>query len=407
MTEVTYRAKWVLPISRPPIENGWVQVVDGQVIAVGRGIPDTRQSVDLGEVALLPALVNAHTHLEFSALTSPIGTPGMRLADWIGQVVAARQQSPIDPAAALLRGLDGIRRSGCALVADIATTPVTYPRQSSFQGRLISFSEVLGLSAERATGKQSLAREHLQAYLNGRLSASDTCEITAGISPHAPYSTPYDLVAWCVAQAQAYRLPLAMHVAESNEERALIEQGEGPFIDSLLRLVPTAREQFPWGPDATLNLIKLLAAAPQCLLVHGNYLHDEEINLLAKHPQMTVVYCPRTHAFFEHAKHPVDRLQLAGVRVALGTDSLASNPDLSIWEEVRWLLRHRQDLSPMDVLKMATLDGAQACGEPRYGQLEPGSHARLLRLNLKGLALAEALATGTPAWVSAGHLLRG
>ncbi len=133
--------------------------------------------------------------------------------------------------------------------------------------------------------------------------------------------------------------------------------------------MPTAREHFPWGQAATYHLIKLLAAAPSALLVHSNYLRDNEIELIAKHPSMSVVYCPRTHHFFGHPPHPVEKLLRAGVRVALGTDSLASNPDLSIWEEVRWLLHHRQDLNPFDVLKMATLAGAEALGEPRYGSL--------------------------------------
>ncbi len=113
-----------------------------------------------------------------------------------------------------------------------------------------------------------------------------------------------------------------MHVAESDEERQLIEQGDGPFLDQLASIVPTAREHFPWGPTATYHLIKLLAAAPHSLLVHGNYLRDNEIELIAKHPSMSVVYCPRTHHFFGHPPHPVDKLLRAGIRVALGTDSL-------------------------------------------------------------------------------------
>ncbi len=162
MTDVTYRAKWLLPISRPPMEHGWLRIVDGQVAELGRGQPGHKNSVDLGDVALLPALVNSHTHLEFSYLTSPIGTSGMRLCDWIGQVVATRQQTAIDSSTVLFQGLEAIQRSGCTLVADIATTPVTYPTESNFQGRLISFAEVLGLSVKRALSKQDLARQHVE-----------------------------------------------------------------------------------------------------------------------------------------------------------------------------------------------------------------------------------------------------
>ena len=104
---------------------------------------------------------------------------------------------------------------------------------------------------------------------------------------------------------------------------------------------------------------------------------DREIEQLAKYPQLTVVYCPRTHAFFQYGPHPVDRLLAAGVRVALGTDSRASNPDLNIWQEVRQLLEHRPDLDPESVLAMATMAGADALGRSDLGRIEVGARARL------------------------------
>ncbi len=125
---------------------------------------------------------------------------------------------------------------------------------------------MLGLSTERALSKQDLARQHVES-MKDKPAGSGTA-VAAGVSPHAPYSTPFDLVAYCVDLAREQQIPLAMHVAESDEERQLIEQGNGPFLDQLASIVPTAREHFPWGQAATYHLIKLLAAAPYALLVH-------------------------------------------------------------------------------------------------------------------------------------------
>ena len=123
-------------------------------------------------------------------------------------------------------------------------------------------------------------------------------------------------------------------------------------------------------------LIQQLAAAPRALLIHGNDLNQKEIELLSEHANVTVVYCPRTHGFFQYDVHPVNRLTASGVRVALGTDSRASNPDLNLWKEVQYLLNRRPDIRPQDVLQMATLHGADALGRHDLGRLEVNRLAR-------------------------------
>lgn len=399
------RAKWVLPIDCEPIENGFVSVSDGVISEVDRGRP-SGCVIDLGDVAVLPGLANAHTHLEYSALGQPLGAPGMELADWIGEAIAARRgahdtprnkpptkasdekndlstarvdgagqggaEPPTDP---LIRGLWEAVESGTTTVGEIATPPWSLPELGEKASprppvHVVAFAEVLGLSRERGEERLRSAEEHLKKFA-GR----------AGISPHAPYSTPPPLITRCVDQAIRRAVGVAMHVAESPAERLLLAEGRGPFARSLRQAGLWPEGGFPWPQHSqSLHwLIEELARAPRAMLVHGNDLQPSEIERVARHQHLTVVYCPRTHAYFRHHRHPVGELLSAGVRVALGTDSRASNPDLNLWREVRHLLCHRQDLAPPEVLQMATRNGYQAiCGHHRGGRLATGLAADMV-----------------------------
>ena len=187
-------------------------------------------------------------------------------------------------------------------------------------------------------------------------------DASGGWSPHAPYSTTRGMIETCVGEAIRTRKPIAMHVGESEAERELLTSGEGPFADSLRALGVWRSGLFPWGDTPYEWLIDCLGKAPIGLVVHANHLNDTEIERLSSYPHLSVVYCPRTHAFFRHPRHPVAEMLRRGVNVAIGTDSRASNPDLSVWGEVQYLLSHRGDLDPTTVLEMATLRGARSLG---------------------------------------------
>ncbi len=335
---------------------------DQRIVEVQSGPPPT-DAVHLGDVAILPGLVNAHTHLEFSDLTQPVGQPGISLANWIGEVISARTAAPErNKHDAILAGVTESLESGTRLIGDIATTPTDYPPS---QIDVISFAEVLGLSAERSHERLAAAIDHNQANVNG------------GWSPHAPYSTLRSSIQTCVDQSAKTHRPLAMHVAESPDERELLVHGTGPLADSLRAIGVWQDSLFPWNDSPFVDLIQQLSAASRTLLVHCNDLRDNEIATLAQHENMSAVFCPRTHAFFGYERHPVAELIAAGVRVALGTDSRASNPDLNLWREAQWLMNHRPDISPADVLKMATLNGGDALGQRDVGRIEVGAAAGL------------------------------
>jgi cytosine/adenosine deaminase-related metal-dependent hydrolase len=199
-----------------------------------------------------------------------------------------------------------------------------------------------------------------------------------GLAPHAPYSVHPQLLRQVVRLAQAAQCPLAFHLAESREELELLATGRGPFREMLRKLGVWEEQLFP-GQRRPLDYLRELAAAPRTLVIHGNYLRGDEIRFLAQRAdRMSLVYCPRTHAFFRHAPYPLAKLLDRGVAMALGTDSRASSPDLSILAEMRFLARQYPEIARPTILRLGTLGGAQALGVDRsVGTLEPGKLAHL------------------------------
>jgi cytosine/adenosine deaminase-related metal-dependent hydrolase len=213
------------------------------------------------------------------------------------------------------------------------------------------------------------------------------------VSPHAPYTVSPELLGKLVELARARSMPVAMHLAESAEELELLADGAGPFRDLL-----DARSM--WDPAAIpagsspFDYLQVLARAPRCLVVHGNYLVSEDHEFLAAHAdRMTVIYCPRTHAYFQHPRYPLAAMVAAGVWVALGTDSRASNPDLSVLAEFRQAARTHSEVPAEKVLAMATLNGAAALGcERDCGSITPGKLANLVAVPMpEGSGVGDAL----------------
>jgi cytosine/adenosine deaminase-related metal-dependent hydrolase len=371
---ITLRARHVLPIAAEPIDGGWVRIERGRISGVGRGQPSGPVQ-DLGDAVILPGLVNAHTHLEFSDLDRPLPADG-GLPAWIERVVAMRRSradSGTDEAtrltAAVASGLEQSAAAGVTAIGEIATA--AHPIASQGGPLVRVFRETLGLSPTAIAAARSALRRDLD-----RMTAEGA---HTGISPHAPYSVAESLGRQVVGEAVRRRLPVMMHLAESREEAELLATGGGAFRSLLEHLGA-------WQPDSLPRLvpvadwITLLAKAPRGVVVHGTFLPEDQTALsrLARHrDRLCVAVCPRTTLALSGRLPPVEAFRAAGIRVAIGTDSRASNPDLSVLAECRALVEGGV-VRPAESLAMATRQGAWALGfERRCGILSPGRSADL------------------------------
>jgi cytosine/adenosine deaminase-related metal-dependent hydrolase len=384
---VAYRARWVVPVDQPPIEGGIVTIAGGRIVAVGRNEADV-PSRDLGDVALLPGFVNAHTHLEFSLLEKPLGEPGMAFPDWIARVVQHRRERN----KALFVETDGFQRfrrraataglaesrsSAVAAVGDVATPG--WPRECFPAAGLNAtiFLELLGLEPNQQDGLLSTAHSFVLDLQDA------TGGLRPGLSPHAPYTASPRLVKSVCELSAAERFPVAMHLAESREELELLATHQGRLVEALQGLGA-------WNPEAIAtglrprDYLQWLSTAHRSLVIHGNYLTGDELEYLGGQcDRMSVVYCPRTHTYFGHEPYPLNDMLAAGMRVAVGTDSRASNPDLRLMEELREIARRHPTVSPEVILRMGTLGGAEALGiAHEFGSITPGKRARLAVITL-------------------------
>jgi cytosine/adenosine deaminase-related metal-dependent hydrolase len=375
-------------VDEPPIEGGIVTIAGGKIVAVGENVSG-RPEQDLGDVALLPGLVNAHTHLEFSLLERPLGEPGMPFPQWIGQVVNYRRTQ----AKALMVETDGFQRfrrrsadrglaeliaGATAAVGEIATPG--WPRECFPAAGLSTtlFLELLGLDPSQQEALLAMAR----SFVSDVQDAGPA--LRPGISPHAPYTASPDLVRRVCELSAHERFPVAMHLAESLAELELLASHSGP-------LVAVLEDLKAWRPDVVprgirpLDYLEVLATAHRALVIHGTFLNDSDRQLLAKHrDRMSVVYCPRTNSYLGHGRYPLAEMLAAGVRVAVGSDSRASNPDLRLLEELRHIARQHPHVAAEAILNMGTLAGAQALGiADRLGSITPGKLARLAVVRLE------------------------
>lgn len=370
---ISLRARIVYPVDRPPIDGGVVTIDRERIVAIA-STPQARGPLhDLGDIALLPGLVNAHTHLEFSHLRAPLGRPGMRLVQWLPLAIAERQNRQDRTADSIAAGIGECIAAGTCALGEIATAePSAYPPET--QLTLAPYLEVIGFSRARAESAFAAALERLRSTtLFGRL----------GLSPHAPYTVSPALLRKLVELARERNLPVAMHLAESRDELQLLSDGTGPFQQLLDERSMWDDAAIPRG-TRPIDYLRMLADAPRTLVIHGNYLEPDELAFLAGQAErMTVVYCPRTHAYFDHPPYPLAEMLAVGVRVAIGTDSRASNPDLSIWREMRHLVRTHPSIAPATILQLGTLSGASALGQAEScGSITPGKWANFTAYSL-------------------------
>jgi aminodeoxyfutalosine deaminase len=380
---LAFRARYVFPIDGPPLRDGVVAIDHDRIVAIGDGSSAAAREFgaaarDLGDVAILPGLINAHTHLEFSDLRQPLGTPGMAFADWIRLVVRNRRGRAAD-VDSIASGIAETSAAGMTALGEIASKP--WHRGTDWPLEITEFCEVIAFRRGPDDARYAAAVNAVSSAGEGGLPWSET--FRPGLSPHTPYSVRPDLIRRLVELSAKRQIPLAHHLAETREELALLREGTGPLVDLMTDFGQWDPAAIPAG-SRPMNYLQMLAGAHRSLVIHGNYLADDEIAFLAERSNhMSVIYCPRTHAFFQHEPYPLAKMLAAGVNVALGTDSRASSPDLSILAEFQFAAKQHPTILPADLLRTITGSAAKALGrDNEIGTLTPGKFADLAIVGL-------------------------
>ena len=372
-----YHARWVLPITQPPIENGTVVESDGKISYVGpRAGAPAGDDYEIGDAILMPGLVNAHTHLELTAMRGFL--EDLDFADWIDKLRQSRNEILDEPRlldSATFGIIEGLE-SGITTYADTCSSGVVMQAMLMLGVRGIMYHEVFAPDPSKCDAAIRDLKEHLT-----KLEPAQTDLVTLGLSPHAPYTVSDPLYVATGELARRRKLPLAMHIAESAAEEDMVVRGEGPFADRLRRRGIEVSKRAR-SPIALLEKHDLLQ--PGSLLIHCIRVDDTDITTIARRG-CSVAHCPASNAKFGHGVAPLLPMLAAGIPVGIGSDSVASNNRMDILDEARLaVLIHRGATRRHDAfgahqaLALATLGGARALGlDDRIGSLEVGKEADL------------------------------
>jgi aminodeoxyfutalosine deaminase len=386
-SQLLLRARTVAPISRAPINDGAVLVSGQRIAAVGRwrdlSASFSAESLDLGEMVLLPGLVNAHCHLDYTHMAGQFPPP-KRFTDWIKVITTTKGEWAFSEfAASWLDGAKMLLRTGTTTVGDIENVPELLPDVwEATPLRLVSFLEMTGIRSRR--DPKVILQEAAR-----RIDALPAGRCRAGLSPHAPYSTRPELVRLGADMARRRKWPMAIHLAESAQEFEMFMHGRGDMFDWLRR---SQRDMSDCGQGSPVEHLERCGALHDNLLaIHVNYLAEKDAALLARR-RVNIVHCPRSHSYFRHEPFPLKALTRPGINLCLGTDSLASvhktkreTIELNLFEEMRAFAANHPNVAPKRILQMATLNAARAVGfKGQAGELSPSSLADLIAVPFSG-----------------------
>jgi cytosine/adenosine deaminase-related metal-dependent hydrolase len=366
----SFKARWVLPIARPPIADGVISTERGLVETVGRH--HAERVVDLGSLAILPGLVNAHTHLELSWMRGQV-PPAQSMPKWAATLMALRRTVSHEPPEPIGAAIAEARASGTVLVGDVTNTFTTYEWIADSDLSAVFFRELLGFSAPDPEAIVEAAAEQIAAL-------TPIAWLRASIVPHAPYSVSpalFEAIARRVKDA-----PISIHLGESRAEIEFLQRGTGEWRALLESLGVWNHGWTPpgCGPIEYMDRFGLLNE--RLLAVHGVRFTDDELTRLRR-AGATLVTCPRSNLWTGAGEPPIDRFYASGVRVAIGTDSLASVEDLNLFAELAAVRRAAPHVPPRELLASATIHGAAALGfADELGTIEPGKRAQLIAVRI-------------------------
>src|SRR5258707_696029 len=379
------RARIVVTMYEAPIENGAVAVSGNRIVDVGRfddiKTRNAGEIVDLGEQVLLPGLINAHCHLDYTCLRGKI--PSQKsFTDWIRVINAEKSElSPKDYVASINDGFEEAKRFGTTAIANLTAFPELIS-QVQPPIRTWWFAELIDIRApERTNELVDSAIEALKQTPRW------------GLAPHALFTASKDLFRRCEEIAQREHILLTTHLAESREEVEMFRAASGPlyeFIKSIGRPMDDCGNETPLGLFLDLigsghspnrrRAIEVNRPYLLWIVAHLNELTESDFEMLERsNSKFHVVHCPRSHNYFGHSPFVFDRLRSFGFNICLGTDSLASNESLSLFAEMRAFQKKFASISAEEIFQMVTVNPARALRqESALGQIRPGFGADLI-----------------------------
>jgi len=365
------RCRYLLPLDEPLILDGAIEVKQAKIVRLGayqtlKKEVSSASLIDLEDLLVMPVLTNAHLHLELSPLRYRIPPAGNFLL-WVRQVIKKRAQlSPLEMKEGASLAIQELLREGIGLVGDVGNTGLSLEPllEAPLAGYL--FQEIINFRG----GKVSL---------NPLKEFSPHLRLT--YSAHAPYTVSPLLIQAIKSYNRKRKRLFVIHLAESEEEVQFLQEGEGPLVQ-LLKERNQWNEAFtPPGLSPVRYLESLGVLDENTLLIHALHLEEEELALLAK-KKVKICLCPRSNLYTGAGFPPLPRLLQAGLEVCLGTDSLASNDRLSLFEEMKSLLSFYPQVSALEILRMGTLHGARILGFENYGSLKPQAYANFIALKV-------------------------
>ncbi|QQY09944.1 MAG: amidohydrolase family protein [Candidatus Xiphinematobacter sp.] len=369
------RARMVLTPGGP-IENAAVITMAEWIVAVGPfedlDAVQVEEEIDLGEQLLLPGLINAHCHLEYTIIGRSV-TRTNCFTRWIQNLNSLKRFcTDGDYLAAVRMGLEELSRWGITSVLNIASHPAPLPRFPPLSPRVWWFFELMDV-------RSRIRAEALLGTMAEFLSGHSMGNSKVGLAPHSPYTASVALYRFVKFCAEKYILPVSTHLAETSEELEMFRDGVGSLFEFLQGLGRNMSDCGKKSPVALLLGEKLMPMG--ALLVHMNYLDEDDWTFMHNHRDFHVVHCPKTHAYFRRKKFHFDRFKQYGITTCLGTDSLASNDSLNLFEEMQLFLHEHPYVSEPEVFKMVTAHPAKAIGQAhRLGKIAPGAYADLIAI---------------------------
>lgn len=377
-----YRAKTVITMEGAPLDNGAVAVEGDRIVDVGHHdevrMRRSGPSNDLGEVVLLPGLINAHCHLDFTAFRGAIA-PRRSFADWILQINALRREfSDDDFLESIARGFQEARRGGMTTIVNIESMPALLARMSAPPLRTWWFGELIDV-------RPRLAIPAMIADALGCFRGKENWLGGFGLSPHAPYTVTPELSRLAKIVAKRNGMLLTMHLAESAEEMEMFRDGRGPLFH-LLQSLGRPMDDCGAGKTPLTVMLDREVIDEQWIIVHLNELAEEDFVRLERGPRFHIAHCPRSSRYFQHRSFALQKLKDLGFNISLGTDSLASNFSLSLFAEMQLLRDTHPWLAPERILEMATTNPARALQQDSVlGKIRTGFQADLIALPIENV----------------------